>query len=157
MVYNADGSGGRPFAKGLRNAIGLDFDPKTGVLWANDMGQDGLGDDFPPDEINRVEDGKHFGFPYWVGNNKPNTLLTDAKGSLDVAKATPPAFEIPPHSSPIDQRFYTGKAFPARLRGEDGGDLVGHAGVIGEDRGAMLLCGVRRHGGFLRWRRGPAA
>lgn len=117
MVYNADGSGGRAYAKGLRNAIGIDFDPKTGVLWANDMGQDGLGDDFPPDEINRVEDGKHFGFPYWVGNNKPNTLLTDAKGSLDVAKATPPAFEIPPHSSPIDLRFYTGKAFPAQYRG----------------------------------------
>ena len=117
MVYNADGSGGRPFAKGLRNAIGIDFDPKTNVLWANDMGQDGLGDDFPPDEINRVEDGKHFGFPYWVGNNKPNTLLTDAKGSLDAAKATPPAFEIPPHSSPIDLRFYTGKAFPAQYRG----------------------------------------
>jgi glucose/arabinose dehydrogenase len=117
MVYNADGSGGRPYAKGLRNAIGMDFDPKTNVLWANDMGQDQLGDDFPPDEINRIEDGKHYGFPYWVGQNKPNTLLTDAKSSLDAAKATPPAFEIPPHSSPIDQRFYTGKVFPAQYRG----------------------------------------
>jgi glucose/arabinose dehydrogenase len=117
MVYNADGTGGRAFAKGLRNAIGFDLDPKTGVMWANDMGQDQLGDDFPPDEINRVEDGKHYGFPYLVGNNKPNTLLTNPKGSLKESDATPPAFEIPPHSSPIDMRFYTGKAFPNPYRG----------------------------------------
>ena len=116
MVYNEDGTGGRTFAKGLRNAIGFDFDTK-GVLWANDMGQDGLGDDNPPDEINRVEDGKHYGFPYYFGNNQPNTGLTDAKGSLKASEATPPAFEIPPHSSPIDMRHYTGKAFPAPYRG----------------------------------------
>lgn len=117
MVYNADGTGGRTFAKGLRNAIGIDFDPKTGVLWGNDMGQDGLGDDFPPDEINRIADGKHYGFPYFLGQNKPNAALTNAKGSLNPAEATPPAFEIPPHSSPIDLRFYTGKQFPAKYRG----------------------------------------
>jgi glucose/arabinose dehydrogenase len=117
MVYNADGSGGRPFAKGLRNAIGFDWDPKTGVLWADDMGQDQLGDEKPPDEINRIEDGKHYGFPYLIGNNEPNTLLTDPKGSLKPAEATPPAFDIPPHASPIDLRFYTGKAFPAAYRG----------------------------------------
>jgi glucose/arabinose dehydrogenase len=116
MVYNEDGTNGRTFAKGLRNAIGFDFDAK-GALWANDMGQDGLGDDNPPDEINRVEDGKHYGFPYYYGNNKPNPGLTDPKGSLAVGEATPPAFEIPPHSSPIDMRHYTGKAFPAPYRG----------------------------------------
>ena len=116
-VYNADGTGGRTFAKGLRNAIGIDFDPKTGALWADDMGQDGLGDDNPPDEINRIEDGKHYGFPYLVGANLPNTLLTDAKGSIKPSEATTPAFELPAHSSPIDLRFYTGKAFPAAYRG----------------------------------------
>ena len=116
MVFNEDGTGGRTFAKGLRNAIGFDFDSK-GVMWSTDMGQDGLGDDFPPDEINRVEDGKHYGFPYFFGNNQVNTGLTDAKGSLKASEATPPAFEIPSHSSPIDLRHYTGKAFPAPYRG----------------------------------------
>jgi glucose/arabinose dehydrogenase len=117
MVYNADGTGGRAFAKGLRNAIGFDIDPRTGVMWANDMGQDQLGDDFPPDEINRIEDGKHYGFPYLIGNNQPNTLLTNPKGGMKASEATPPAFEIPPHASPIDMRFYTGKAFPNTYRG----------------------------------------
>lgn len=120
-IQVCDIAGAKPtcqaFAKGLRNAIGMDWDPKTGVLWADDMGQDGLGEDFPPDEINRIEAGKHYGFPYFVGNNVPNAGLKDAKGSLDAGKATPPAFELPPHSSPIDLRFYKGTKFPAAYRG----------------------------------------
>jgi glucose/arabinose dehydrogenase len=117
MVYNADGSGGRPFAKGLRNAIGFDWDPKTGVLWADDMGEDKHGEEKPADEINRIEDGKNYGWPYFIDNNIPNSNLTNPKASLKPEQATPPAFSLQPHSSPIDLRFYTGKKFPAPYRG----------------------------------------
>jgi glucose/arabinose dehydrogenase len=117
MVYDADGSGGRPYAKGLRNAIGFDWDPRTGVLWADDMSEDGHGEDKPADEINRVEDGKHYGWPYLIDHNEPNAKLTAAKGSLTPAQGTPPAFALQPHSSPIDLRFYTGDRFPAEYRG----------------------------------------
>jgi glucose/arabinose dehydrogenase len=117
MVYNADGSGGRPYARGLRNAIGFDWDPRTGVLWADDMGEDKHGEEKPADEINRVEDGKHYGWPYFIDSNVPNANLTDAKGSLKPADATPPALALQPHSSPIDLRFYTGDRFPAAYRG----------------------------------------
>lgn len=117
MVYNADGSGGRPFAKGLRNAIGFDWDPKTGALWADDMGEDKHGEEKPSDEINKIEDGKHYGWPYFIENNSPNANLTGAKGSLKPEDATPPALALQPHSSPIDLRFYTGKKFPAAYRG----------------------------------------
>ena len=61
-----------PFATGLRNANGFDWDPATGRLWAGDNGQDGLGPDFPPDEINLVEAGRHYGFPFFIGRNRPN-------------------------------------------------------------------------------------
>lgn len=116
MQYNADGTGGRPFAKGLRNAIGFDWDPQTGALWADDMGQDKLGDELPPDEINRLEDGKHYGWPYFIGRNVPNPDLKDAAPTVTAAAAVPPALELPPHSSPIDLRFYTGQQFPAAYR-----------------------------------------
>ncbi len=117
MVYNADGTGGRPFAKGLRNAIGFDWDPRTGALWADDMGEDKHGEEKPADEINRIEDGKHYGWPYLIENNTPNSNLTEAKGSLKPADATPPALALQPHASPIDLRFYTGAKFPASYRG----------------------------------------
>ena len=61
QVYDADGKG-RPFATGLRNANGFDFDP-SGRLWAGDNGQDGLGPDSPPDEINLVEGGQALRLP----------------------------------------------------------------------------------------------
>jgi glucose/arabinose dehydrogenase len=117
MVYNSDGSGGRPYAKGLRNAIGFDWDPGTGILWADDMGEDNLGEEKPADEINRIEDGKHYGWPYFIDNNSPNANLTDAKRPLKPEDATPPALALAAHSSPIDLRFYTGNVFPAPYRG----------------------------------------
>jgi glucose/arabinose dehydrogenase len=117
MRYNADGSNGRPFAKGLRNAIGFDWDPNTGTLWADDMGQDKLGDEMPPDEINRIANGGHYGWPYYIGRNIPNPDLKEAKAAPPQTSAvTPPALEIQPHSSPIDLRFYRGKQFPASYR-----------------------------------------
>ncbi|HKX28610.1 MAG TPA: PQQ-dependent sugar dehydrogenase [Blastocatellia bacterium] len=116
MQYQADGSGGRAFAKGLRNAIGFDWDPQTGALWAVDMAQDKLGEEKPPDEINRIEDGKHYGWPYFVANNEPNPDLKDPKSSLKAEQAVPPAFELQPHSSPIDLTFYRGQQFPAPYR-----------------------------------------
>jgi glucose/arabinose dehydrogenase len=134
MVYNADGSGGRPYAKGLRNAIGMDWDPKTGVLWADDMGEDKHGEEKPADEINRIEDGKNYGWPYLIDNNIPNSNLGNAKGSLKASEATPPAYSLQPHSSPIDLRFYTGKKFPAAYRGAMFVALHGSSPTARKDR-----------------------
>jgi glucose/arabinose dehydrogenase len=117
MVYNADGSGGRPFARGLRNSIGFDWDPATGILWADDMGEDNLGEERPADEINKVEEGKHYGWPYFIDRNEPNPNLKDAKRAVKAEEVTPPALSLQAHSSPIDLRFYTGTAFPPAYRG----------------------------------------
>ncbi|MFN0118966.1 MAG: PQQ-dependent sugar dehydrogenase [Blastocatellia bacterium] len=117
MQYNADGTGGRVYAKGFRNMIGFDWDPKTGALWGDDMGQDGLGEERPGDEVNKIEEGKNYGYPYYVENNVPNEGLKDAKGSLKADQATKPAFLMMGHVSPIGVSFYKGKAFPEPWRG----------------------------------------
>ena len=63
--YDAGDESGALFADGVRNAVGMDFHPKTGELWFTDNGRDWLGDELPGDELNRVrEPGQHFGFPY---------------------------------------------------------------------------------------------
>jgi hypothetical protein len=64
LQFNPDGTGGRIFARGIRNAVGIAFHPQTGELWATDNGRDWLGDDFPPDTILVVKDGAHYG---WLG------------------------------------------------------------------------------------------
>ena len=66
QVFNRDGSSAGAYATGLRNANGFDWEPRTGRLFAGDNGQDGSGEGFPPDEINIVEAGRHYGFPFFV-------------------------------------------------------------------------------------------
>lgn len=108
----------RPFAIGTRNAIGFDWDPQTGRLWAHDTGQDGLGDDVPPEEINLIEDGKHYGYPFFVGRNIPNPApeMNGVTPTVTADVAVPPALELPAHLTGIDLRFYTGTQFPASYR-----------------------------------------
>ena len=108
----------QPFAMGLRNANGFDWDPATGRLWAGDNGQDALGPDFPPDEINIVEAGKHYGFPFFVGRNQPNPIpgVVAVSPALTANDVVAPAFELPAHVAATDLRFYTGTQFPAPYR-----------------------------------------
>jgi glucose/arabinose dehydrogenase len=117
QVYDAEGQA-RPFATGLRNANGFDFDPQTGRLWADDNGQDALGPDFPPDEINLVEEGRHYGFPFFIGRNRPNpaALSEGVPAALAARGAVAPALELPAHVAATDLRFYTGTMFPAAYR-----------------------------------------
>jgi glucose/arabinose dehydrogenase len=113
-----EGSRLEPFAIGLRNAIGFDWDPGTGRMWATDAGQDGAGSEFPPDEINLVEAGRHYGYPFFVGNNLVNDIA-ELKGippAVTARDAVPPALALPPHTTGIDLRFYSGTQFPAPYR-----------------------------------------
>jgi glucose/arabinose dehydrogenase len=118
QVINGDGTL-QPYARGLHNAIGFDWDPQTRRMWASDTGQDNLGDDFPPDEINQIEGGKHYGFPFVIGQNRPNAgqpELKDVTADVTVDAAVPPVLELPAHSTGMDLRFYRGTQFPAPYR-----------------------------------------
>ena len=70
LRMNPDGSNVEVFARGVRNTVGFDWHPETGVLWFTDNGRDHMGDDVPPDELNRAPaPGLHFGFPYCHGTD----------------------------------------------------------------------------------------
>ncbi|HEY7093315.1 MAG TPA: PQQ-dependent sugar dehydrogenase, partial [Ktedonobacterales bacterium] len=62
-VYRPDGSGGRLFSKGLRNAVGLAVNPWNKQVWATNNGRDLMGDDTPPETVNALQDGADFGWP----------------------------------------------------------------------------------------------
>ena len=64
LQMNPDGKSRRIFASGLRNTIGFDWNPRDGKLWGMDQGMDWLGDDDQPEELNRIEQGKRYGWPY---------------------------------------------------------------------------------------------
>jgi glucose/arabinose dehydrogenase len=117
QVFNADGSNGHTFATGIRNAVGLDWDPQTGRLWAGDNGIDKAGDEMPPDEINLIEEGKDYGHPFVIGRGMRSPLADDRSAAERTrTPAVNPAFELPPHMAPMGVSFYRGAKFPDAFR-----------------------------------------
>ena len=112
--FNRDGSGGRIFARGLRNSVGLAFHPTTGELWATNNDRDNLGDDRPPERINIVKDGRFYGWPQCYLPGTPNPEYSSANCST----VEPPAITFQAHSAPLGMTFYTGTAFPRDYRSD---------------------------------------
>ncbi len=115
MQYNADGSGGRVYARGLRNAVGFVWRPGSDELWATNNGRDSLGDDVPPETLNLVRDGADFGWPY-CHNGTIRDPQYASRGSCD--RVTRPAFEMQAHSAPLGLTFVSGNALPATYAGD---------------------------------------
>lgn len=107
------GGAGKIHARGLRNSVGLALHPATGDLWASDNGRDWLGDNLPPEEINRIEQDGDYGWPFCYGRRIPDPDL----GSPEQCRDTlPPEVEIQAHSAPLGIAFGQGLAFPAPYR-----------------------------------------
>jgi len=110
-----DGKSREVYARGIRNSVGMDFNPANGELWFNDNQVDGMGDDIPPGELNRATGpGQHFGFP-WYGGGKVRTV--EYKDSEPPADVVFPQIEQIAHAADLGMIFYTGRMFPAEYRG----------------------------------------
>lgn len=109
---NPDGSQFEIYSRGVRNTVGFDWHPVTEELWFTDNGRDWLGDNRPPDELNRApEAGMHFGYPYCHGKNISDPELNEGK---DCGQFVQPAVELGPHVAALGMRFYTGDMFPEK-------------------------------------------
>lgn len=116
-VYDPDGSNHRIFASGLRNPIGLAFNPANGELWTAVNERDGLGDDLVPDYVTSVKDGAFYGFPFaYIGQNEEPRR----KGENPelVKKTIVPDVLLTSHSAALGITFYTGKMFPKEYSGD---------------------------------------
>ena len=116
MRYQPDGSGGEIFASGLRNAVGFDWRPQDGKLYATDNGRDLLGDDFPPCELNLVVRGGFYGWP--VANGDRVVDPDFGKGQEGrVSASIPPVHAFRAHNAPLGITFLRGEKVPASYRG----------------------------------------
>jgi len=111
---NADGLDMEIIAHGIRNTVGFDWHPDTGDLWFTDNGRDWMGDNRPPDELNRLtEVGQHFGFPYCHGRDALDPEYGEGR---TCSEFTLPEAELGPHVAALGMRFYTGDMFPERYK-----------------------------------------
>jgi glucose/arabinose dehydrogenase len=117
---NMDGSGREVFATGVRNSVGMDFNPKDGTLWFTDNQTDGMGDDKPPGELNHAtKPGLDYGYPYWNGHVRVagTAAAPDLKNLPEPKNAVFPQVEFPAHQAQLGMAFYNGKMFPEKYRG----------------------------------------
>jgi glucose/arabinose dehydrogenase len=111
-----DGSELQVYVSGIRNSVGFDWNPQTRSFWFTNNGRDRMGDDMPPDTLNRVTaPGANFGFPYCVAGE---TLDPQYWGRHTCSEFTPPTLRLGAHVAPLGMRFYTGKQFPAAYRNQ---------------------------------------
>ncbi|MCX7627794.1 MAG: PQQ-dependent sugar dehydrogenase [Methylophilaceae bacterium] len=116
------GDGSPIWAIGLRNSQGFAWHPRTGAMFATNNGADMRSarkggqpdDDLPPEHLNLIEPGKHYGWPDCWGDRVPDPNVPGDKAVC--ASMQPPAITFPAHSTPIGITFLDKSGFPAAYR-----------------------------------------
>jgi glucose/arabinose dehydrogenase len=112
---NLDGTGREVFARGIRDSVGMDFNPKDGTLWFTDNQVDMMGDDIPPGELNRApKAGLNFGFPWYGGGHTRTNEYMDETPPENLVF---PEIEMVAHAADLGMIFYTGTKFPEKYWG----------------------------------------
>jgi glucose/arabinose dehydrogenase len=115
----ADGSDRKVYAKGLRNTLGFDWHPQTKEMWGMDHGIDWLGDESQREELNKIEEGADYGWPYIYEEGKEHPVRIPEEGHEAYKKKTKyPILTYTAHASALDMIFYKAQQFPAEYRGD---------------------------------------
>lgn len=116
-----DGKSRTIFASGLRNTIGFGWQPQTGELWGMDHGIDYMGDDVQKEELNKIEQGKKYGWPHVFadgGLNPQSTPPGEITKEQWNATSVPMVLGYTAHAAPMQMAFYSGGNFPSEYQGD---------------------------------------
>ncbi|PBQ32403.1 L-sorbosone dehydrogenase [Sphingobacteriaceae bacterium] len=112
---NLDGTNMKVYASGLRNPVGMDWQPGTDIMWTAVNERDELGDDLVPDYLTSVKEGGFYGWPYsYWGSNKDPRIKEDEQRPDLVSKTLIPEVDLGSHTASLGLAFYTKKKFPAK-------------------------------------------
>jgi glucose/arabinose dehydrogenase len=110
---NPDGSDLEIIATGLRNPVGLAFQPGTDLLWATVNERDNQGNEIPPDLVTIVTEGANYGWPACLPPD-----ATPQEPGADCSGVNPPTVGIQAHSAPLGLAFLAGEGVPSDLDGD---------------------------------------
>ncbi len=113
-MYHLDGSGGRLYAKGLRNAVGMAINPWNNQIWVTNNGRDLLGDDVPPETVYALKDGGNYGWPRCQAGD---IIDPDLGHAGDCNGVVSPLVKMQAHSAPLGLAFYNASKFPLAYHG----------------------------------------
>ena len=145
LEADPDGANLRPYARGLRNAVGMAFHPMTRDLWITGNGHDQEGPHLPPEMVTVVEDGGFYGWPVAYGYQVPidtgigqyadAILPLTRQDTLDIESMVRPAVQVYAHLAPMAIHFYDNSSLPAF----DGAALVAMRGSGREEEGHKVV------------------
>lgn len=123
LVMDPDGSNLQVYASGLRNPVGMDWEPTTKTLWAAVNERDELGDDLVPDYLTSVKEGGYYGWPYtyWGNHYDPRIPVPP---NVRLKEAIVPEVDLGSHTASLGLVFYTADAFPKKYK--NGAFVVQH-------------------------------
>ena len=124
LEINPDGTGEKIFASGLRNPVGMDWNPVNKELWTVVNERDELGDELVPDYITSVKRDGFYGWPYSYFGSIPDPRMKGQRKDL-VEKAIVPDVPVGSHTASLGLAFYTKEKFPAKYKN---GAFVGQHG-----------------------------
>ncbi|OUL64318.1 sorbosone dehydrogenase family protein [Flavobacterium sp. AJR] len=124
LEINPDGTGEKIYAAGLRNPVGMDWNPVNNELWTAVNERDDLGDDLVPDYITSVKLNGFYGWPYSYYGNILDPRMKGAGKDL-AAKAIVPDVSVGAHTASLGLAFYNKDSFPAKYKN---GIFVGQHG-----------------------------
>jgi glucose/arabinose dehydrogenase len=122
LQIEPNGKSRRIFTSGLRSTIGFDWHPETKDMWGMDAGTNWIDPDLPPEELNHLIDGGHYGWPWCYGDGQIDVKMKpNPPGKTPQAYCShtiPSELKYQPHSSPMGMLFYTGQQFPEEYRND---------------------------------------
>ena len=124
LEINPDGTGEKIYASGLRNPVGMDWNPFNNELWTTVNERDGLGDNLVPDYITSVKQNGFYGWPYSYFGNILDPRLK-GQGKYLVAKSIVPDVSVGAHTASLGLAFYNKESFPIKYKN---GIFVGQHG-----------------------------
>ncbi len=115
-IYNLDGTHGRLYAKGLRNAVGMQVNLWNKQVWVTNNGRDLLGDNTPPETVYNLVDQGDYGWPRCHAGNIPDPQF--GQGNAACQGVQKPLIAMQAHSAPLGLTFYPTSAqqFPEQYR-----------------------------------------
>ena len=115
LEMNPDGTGKRIYSSGLRNPVGMAWNPQTSLLWAAVNERDELGDELVPDYFTQVQEGGFYGWPYSYFGQHLDPRIKEPNMEL-VKKAIEPDVDLGSHTASLGLIFYNGNSFPEKYR-----------------------------------------
>lgn len=124
LEVNTDGSGEKIYASGLRNPVGMSWDPIAGGLWTVVNERDELGDELVPDYLTSVKQNAFYGWPYAYFGKNEDPRMKGQRQDL-VEKTIVPDVPLGSHTASLGLTFYTGSQFPDKYKN---GAFIGQHG-----------------------------